>query len=135
VPRAVLSEVYVVISFDKAGRVTDLELLDAMPQWDWVSEGQQVRLGNINGGDSTVVEMPARTTCRFCFGDHDVVDCPNIDDEQLQTELARRVRESILTAIVAAIEADKQENQPLRMWDGMMRAIRVVEAMRLKEVD
>jgi hypothetical protein len=54
-----LNEVYAVLSFDRHGRVTDVEFLDSIPQWDWVENEQVVVVGNINGGDSDLVSMPA----------------------------------------------------------------------------
>lgn len=47
------AEVYIVISPNG-----DVELLDAMPRWNWEAEGQTVRVGHINGGDSAPVPMP-----------------------------------------------------------------------------
>lgn len=56
-------QVYVVITMD--GRtVSDVEVLDAMPRWDWEVLNQVVRVGNVNGGDSVTVEMPAENRGR-----------------------------------------------------------------------
>jgi hypothetical protein len=50
--------VYVVITFDDAGQIEDLEILDQPPQWDLdvptdKGPGNQVcYVGNVNGGDS-----------------------------------------------------------------------------------
>jgi hypothetical protein len=51
------ADVHVVITLD-AGKVTDCEVLDCAPRWDWQALGQVVRNGNINGGDSIEVAMP-----------------------------------------------------------------------------
>lgn len=54
---------YVVITIAR-GRVSDCEVLDELPQWDWLALGQVVRIGNVNGGDSAPVEMPAENRGR-----------------------------------------------------------------------
>jgi hypothetical protein len=52
-------EVYAIITIDPVSRdITDCEFLSGPPRWDWLALGQIVRVGNINGGDSVLVEMP-----------------------------------------------------------------------------
>lgn len=68
-PKADDGTVYVVselgFDFDKdLPVVKDLEILDTCPQWDWESLGQVVRVANVNGGDSSPVEMPAENRGR-----------------------------------------------------------------------
>ena len=51
--------VYIVLTWSQSHQaVSDLEVLDEMPKWDWMAQGQQVYEANINGGDSVLVEMP-----------------------------------------------------------------------------
>lgn len=62
-PKADEGTVYVVTTPIHRGRL-DVEVLDAMPQWDWQDLGQEVRAANVNGGDSALVEMPAENRGR-----------------------------------------------------------------------
>lgn len=64
-PREDDGTVYVVTTqaADRRG-LADCEVLDAMPQWDWKALGQEVRVANVNGGDSAWVEMPAENRGR-----------------------------------------------------------------------
>jgi hypothetical protein len=57
------SAVYMVITV-RDGQVVDVEVLDQFPRWDWLSLGQIVRVGNVNGGDSVVVDMPVENRGR-----------------------------------------------------------------------
>jgi hypothetical protein len=51
--------VYIVLTLNPDdGVVIDCEVLDQMPQWDWMAAHQVVRCGSLNGGDSVVVPMP-----------------------------------------------------------------------------
>lgn len=62
-PREDDGTVYVVTTL--AGRgIEDVEVLDAMPRWDWKALGQEVRVANVNGGDSAYVDMPAENRGR-----------------------------------------------------------------------
>lgn len=68
-PKADEGTVYVVTTLEHdfdadVPVVTDREVLDAMPEWDWKALGQDVRVANVNGGDSALVEMPAENRGR-----------------------------------------------------------------------
>lgn len=67
-PREDDGTVYVVTTleydFADVPVVKDCEVLDAMPRWDWKALGQEVRVANVNGGDSAYVDMPAENRGR-----------------------------------------------------------------------
>jgi hypothetical protein len=52
-----VSRVYVVVTLDGRGDITDLEVLDQEPRWDTEDLGQVVYEANVNGGDSTRIYM------------------------------------------------------------------------------
>ena len=49
------AQVFVVITRDGRGDITDLEVLDSPPRWDTEDLGQVVYAANVNGGDSDLV--------------------------------------------------------------------------------
>ena len=102
-------EVYVVISCDPDTRPAewDVEVLDQCPRWNWFVLGQIVRVANVNGGDSALVQPRPGTADRADVTRRlaNAFDY-RIADEDYGTEAALQSVFSYISGIVAEYAND-----------------------------